>query len=285
MNTIKNMIKSDKLPGAFIFEGSPEVTGVAADNLAKAAVCFDLNYKKNNGEACGVCDSCRKADKNIHPDIIIAESEGENAQSFHIEKVREITENLYLSPNESDKKVYIIKDMQNMTQQGQNALLKSLEEPPPFVIFIITTENIDLLLETVKSRAVKFKLECEHKPADKNTYGVIIENILGKNTDKLAVYQDMLKNLEKSGKSGVLNFYYNLENAARDILIAKIFADDLSGVRFLYFNKVDNLENYAKNYSVKKILELCGKIQEFKSDLEYNVNTRLNISSFFSAII
>ena len=85
LNIIKNMIKSEKFPGTFLFEGMPEITDVFADILAKAAVCRDLDYKKENGEACGVCEACRKAGKNIHPDIIIAEPESDGAQSFHID--------------------------------------------------------------------------------------------------------------------------------------------------------------------------------------------------------
>jgi DNA polymerase III delta prime subunit len=292
---LKNMIKSGRIPGAFIFEGSPEITGAFAAHLAKSAVCYDESHKKNNGEACEICEACRKSEKNMHPDIIIAEPESGGAQSFHIDKVREMIDSLYLSPNESDKKVYIIRDMQNMTVQAQNALLKSLEEPPPFAVFIITAANLDLILETVKSRAVKFSLEQSQQAqilsGDKNNYDEIIKNILDilkKNTDRLAVYQDMIKNLDKSGKSGILNFYLDLENAARDILVAKIFAGNLSGARFLYFNnfnRSDTPEIYAEGYSVKKILGLCEKIQEYKSDLEYNANTRLNISSFFSSIV
>jgi hypothetical protein len=286
------MLKSEKLPGAFIFEGEREITAGLAAVLAKSAVCADSASKKAHGEACGVCEACRKAEKNTHPDIIFAEPESDGAQSFHIDKVREIIDGLYLSPNESEKKVYIIKDMQNMTQQGQNALLKSLEEPPPFVIFIITAANLDLILETVKSRAVKFKIndapESESAAHEsRETHGEIIKNILGGNPDRLAVWQDMLKNLEKSGKTGILNFYHNLENAARDVLIAKIFADNINNARFLYFESggITNLMKYANIYSVNKILELCGKIEDFKSDLEYNANTRLNLSSFFSAVI
>lgn len=277
-SVIKNMVKSGRLPGAFIFEGSPDMTDSFADILAKAVVCADFEYKKAHGLSCGVCSSCRKSGGGTHPDIIITEPESDGARSFHIDKVRGITGGLYLSPNESDKKVYIIRDMQNMTQQGQNALLKSIEEPPPFVIFIITAVNLDLLLETVKSRAVKFSVGDDSARAQDNN-GEIIKNILGKNTDRLAACRDMLKNTEKPG---ILNFYHNLENAARDILIAKVFADDLSGARFLY---LDNPESYAGDYSVKKLFELCGKIQGFKSDLEHNANTRLNISAFFSAIV
>ena len=284
---LKNMIKSGRIPGTFLFEGPPGITGVFADMLAKAAVCSDLEYKKESGEACGACFSCVKASRNIHPDIIISEPENDGARSFHIKKVREeIIDGLYLSPNESSKKIYIIKDMQNMGHEGQNALLKSLEEPPSFAMFIITAASLDLILETVKSRAVKFNLTGGAPDFPRDNHGEIIKNILGRNSDKLAVYQDIIKNLEKTGKPGILNFYYNLENAARDVLIIKVFSDNLDGARFLYFSEnTELLEKYAGDYSVKKILELCGKIREYKSDLEYNANTRLNLSSFFSAII
>ena len=278
---IKNMIKTGRIPGAFIFEGSPELAGSHADMLAKAAVCSDYKYKLEHGGACGACQACAKAAKNIHPDIIIAEPEGEGSQSFHIDKVRELIADLYLAPNESERKVYIIKDMHNMTPQGQNALLKSLEEPPVFVIFIITAQNLDLILETVKSRAVKFSLgEASDSQDD---YADIINNILGGTADKLALYQDIIKKLDKAGKPGVINFYYKLENAVRDILAAKICSSD---IELLYFNnKRELLDNCAVSYSVKKILELYKKIGEHKSDLEYNANMRLNLSSFFSAII
>jgi len=286
------MVRGGKLPGAFIFEGSPEAAGGVAAWLAKAAVCADLAHKQARGEACGACASCRKADAGTHPDIITAEPEGTGARSFHIDKVREIIGGLHLSPSElaGGKKAYIIRDMQDMTQQGQNALLKSIEEPPPFVVFIITAANLDLLLETVKSRAVKFKLEpdgFENAPDDYDCGG-IIRSILGKNGrggDRLAAYQAMLKGLEKSGMA---RFYGELENAVRDIMVAKIFAGDLSRARFLYFGKAgadfELLRDCANNYSAKKIFEMCGKIQEFKSDLEYNANTRLNIAAFLSAV-
>ena len=301
INIIKDMVRAERLPGAFIFEGSPDITEAAAYELARAVVCGDAGYKKEYGGFCGVCLSCRKSGRNTHPDIIVAKPENDGAHSFHIDKVREIIGGIYLSPNESGKKVYIIQSMNNMTPQGQNALLKSLEEPPPFVMFIITAENPDLILETVKSRAVRFSAGnssgsdsagAANDPAETDR---IIRNIFG-NADRLALYQDMLKSFDKSGRAGVLSFYCNLENAARDIIAAKIFADDLSKADFLYFNinnnsssdnnsDISNLEKYAGNYSLRKIFDLCGKIQEFKADLEYNANTRLNISSFFSAAV
>ena len=127
LRIIKDMIKSDKIPGTFIFEGEDEsAKNLISDFLAKAVVCMDTVHKKKFGEPCGICKSCVKAAKSIHSDIIVSEPESEGALSFHISKAREIIEGLYLSPNDSDTKVYIIKDMQNMTPHGQNALLNQL---------------------------------------------------------------------------------------------------------------------------------------------------------------
>ena len=285
---ISDMIRTNRLPGAFIFEGMPDDTNMLANNLARSVACLDLDYKKTHGIACMACSSCLKSLRGSHPDITIAEPEDDGARSFHIAKVREIIDDLYLSPNESSKKIYIIRDMQNMTLQGQNALLKSLEEPPEFAVFIITVTNLDLVLETVRSRAVKFKIE-NKKSIDADNQAIfseVIKNILVKNADVSATYQDVLKNIDKFGKNGVIGFYAELENAVRDILISKIFAgdSDLGNVRFLYFNTsayLETVKTCAKDYSAKKVLELIKKIRHFKSDLEHNANIRLNMTLFF----
>ena len=296
---IKEMIKSDRIPGAFIFESERGgVRDSLAVNLAKTIVCGDINYKKISGEACDMCESCKKADKKIHPDIIIPEPGGDGGasfssiNSFHIDKIRDIIDGLYLAPNESDKKVYIIKDMQNMTQQGQNALLKSLEEPPPFVVFIITVSDGGLILDTVKSRAVRFAPDSaggREKKAPPQAFAEVIRDILAQNPDKFAPYHKLLAaGLEKSDKTEVINFYSYIENALRDIMIAKIFAGADKNTDFLYYAKdSDNSEELNKLsnlYSARKIIDLLKKIRKYKSDLDYNINIRLNLTSFLSGV-
>ena len=284
-NTIKiimEMIKSEKIPSAFIFEGEDEENKkIISEALAKAIICQNNEYKKKNGEGCGICGACIKAQKSIHPDIIVSKSESDGNLSFHIDKARDITGGLYLAPNESERKVYIIQDMHNMTPQGQNALLKSLEEPPPFAVFIITVNNGDLILETVKSRAVKFSMDFKSKAAKKSPqqYEDIISDILSQKSDKLEIYQKLLsKAVDKSGKTEVLNFYSLLENALRDLLVAKIFTPN-------EFNGQNPANDLANTYSTKKILNLSKKIQKYKADLEYNINIRLNLTSFFSTML
>ncbi len=120
--------------------------------LAKAMLC------KGEFKPCGVCSSCKKADANSHPDIIVLEDK-ENKQSFGIKPIRAMKEELYIAPNESNQKVYLIFNGEKMTAEAQNAFLKSLEEPPAFARFIITCDNRKSLLETIISRVTCYTLE------------------------------------------------------------------------------------------------------------------------------
>jgi len=290
---IKELVRSGKIPGAFVFEGDDEENKrIITEVLAKSLVCGDGDYKKRNGEGCGACASCKKADMHIHPDIIVAKSDGEGSLSLHIDKARDIVSGLYLAPNESETKVYIIENMQDMTPQGQNALLKSLEEPPPFAVFIITASDKNQILETVKSRAINFTVGSGGKTAQSQRnpklHEELVLDILAQKPDKLATYQKLLsKALDKSGKNEVLNFYSCLEEALRDILVAKLFdLREAPGIKNFSFLCLDfeKTKNLANTYSTNKILNLSKTISGYKADLDYNVNVRLNLTSFFASI-
>ena len=120
--------------------------------LAKAILC------KSEDPPCDACSVCRKIKSGNHPDVeIFGESGG--ARSFHIESIREIKNTLWLAPNESEQKIYILLNIENMTAEAQNALLKSLEEPPAHARFILTCDNRRSLLDTIISRSTVYTLE------------------------------------------------------------------------------------------------------------------------------
>lgn len=120
--------------------------------LAKAILC------KGENPPCENCSVCRKIESKNHPDVeFFGESGG--ARSFHIESIREIKNSLWLAPNESEQKIYVLLNAENMTPEAQNALLKSLEEPPAHARFILTCDNRRNLLDTIVSRSTVYTLE------------------------------------------------------------------------------------------------------------------------------
>ena len=140
---------------AYIFEGkdgSGKMT--AALNCAAALAC------ENRGDVvpCGECVACRKVFGGFSPDVEII-SRPNDRKTIGVDSVRAVRENLWITPNDGDHRVYIIDDADKMTPEAQNALLISLEEPPPFVVFILLAENSEALLETVRSRATTIRME------------------------------------------------------------------------------------------------------------------------------
>ncbi len=106
---------------------------------------------------CGTCRACDRHMRALAPDVITV-SRGERA-TIGVDAVRAIRESLYVAPSEAERKVYIIEEAHRMTTEAQNALLLSLEEPPPFVVFLLLAEDASLLLETVRSRAPTVRTE------------------------------------------------------------------------------------------------------------------------------
>jgi hypothetical protein len=135
---------------AVIFEGE-EATQAA---IAYACACVCASDKP----PCGKCSDCRKALASIHPDIYFVEGSGAS-QSITVDNIRFVRLDAFKKANEANRKVYIIKNGENMTSEAQNALLKILEEPPEHVIFILTCSNARDLLPTVLSRCQLYVLQ------------------------------------------------------------------------------------------------------------------------------
>lgn len=145
-------LKAGRLSHAVVFEGGDADTRIAlAKYTAAALVCPGEN------PPCGECGSCIKAAAGSHPDIIEV-SAGDGAKTFSVDRIREIRSMAYIFPNESEKKVFILRGADTMTEQAQNALLKILEEPPSFVTFILECRSKSVLLPTVLSRSDVYSL-------------------------------------------------------------------------------------------------------------------------------
>ncbi len=147
---LRHSVDSGRLSHFYLISG-PRGSGkrTLARLLAAAAVCRDGN------KPCLACSACRKAMTSNHPDIITVTDPEHKAVAVKI--VREYREDVYIKPNEADKKVYIFP--QELGTEGQNALLKILEEPPSYGVFILLAENPQQILTTVRSRCTLLQME------------------------------------------------------------------------------------------------------------------------------
>jgi DNA polymerase III subunit delta' len=143
------------LPPSLIFAGP---TGVGK-RLVATATAQALNCTSPIEEplfdACGVCAACTRIARGIHPDLIVVEP-GENG-SIKIEQVRDLVDRAAYRPFEGRRRVVIIDEADALMPPAQNALLKTLEEPPPSSVFILVTSRPDMLLPTVLSRCPRLR--------------------------------------------------------------------------------------------------------------------------------
>ncbi len=117
-----------------------------AQTLAAAYICADQDKRP-----CGVCAGCRKAQGNIHPDIIYL-SAADGKRNITVDQVRQLRAQAYIRPNEAPRKVFVIKNAETMNDNAQNALLKVLEDGPAYLAFLLLSEQPQLLLPTIRSR-------------------------------------------------------------------------------------------------------------------------------------
>lgn len=157
-STILQGIKNNKLTHAYLLTG-PRGTGktTTARLLAKAINCIEINSARErgeeiSGEPCNKCDSCHEISEGRSVDVI----EIDAASHTKVDEIREVIENARFMPTKSKKKVYIIDEVHMLSNSSFNALLKTLEEPPSHVVFILATTEVHKLPATILSRTQRY---------------------------------------------------------------------------------------------------------------------------------
>ena len=142
------------LSHAYILSGPPgSGRHTLARLLAAAMVCTAPPAER----PCGRCAACRKVNEEIHPDVITLAGAGEN-KPISVDQVRALRADAYIRPNEGERKVYLLERAEEMNASAQNAMLKLLEEGPPYAAFLLLAENSSALLQTVRSRCEELAL-------------------------------------------------------------------------------------------------------------------------------
>ena len=150
---IQNAVTEDKVSHAYILNGEKG----SGKKMLASLFAQTLQCEKGGTEPCYECHSCKQAVSGNHPDIIWVTHEKPN--SISVDDIRvQINGDIQVKPYNGKYKIYIVPDADMMTVQAQNALLKTIEEPPAYAIILLLTENANSLLPTICSRCVMLKL-------------------------------------------------------------------------------------------------------------------------------
>lgn len=268
-------IKNKNILHSYLFLGTEGIGKLAmAKQFAKKVLC--LNHTED--ETC-TCKSCTCFNGKNHPDYYIINEAGE---SIKIDTIREITEKAFEKPILSDKKVYIINDFEKMTKEAQNCLLKTLEEPPEFVVIVLISSNENIILNTIKSRCMTIKF---HNIEDKELleyaksqlgYENISENLLKSFDGSIGKAIKLKDNKENYDK--IENLVLNLSN--------KDLVDIMLEGRILYDK--ENIQDildyiivclYSKKNVNEKYINCIKYINECSSRLKSNSNFDMSIDN------
>ena len=151
---LQNAIRMNRVSHAYILNG-PDKSGKM---MLAEAFAIALQCEKKGVEGCMECHSCKQAVNHNQPDIIYLQHEKVNTIS--VNDIREqVNHDIVIKPYSSPYKIYIIDEAEKMNQQAQNALLKTIEEPPSYAVILLLTTNADSFLPTILSRCIRLNLK------------------------------------------------------------------------------------------------------------------------------
>ena len=282
-NKIKNeLIKAfstNSIAHSYIFSGQ---YGIGKKQIAIEFAKMILCLNKDNAP-CGECKSCLELENDNNPDFNIIKPDGK----IKIDQIRQMLEKVYEKPIISDKKVYIIDDAETMTVEAQNCLLKTLEEPPEYIVIILITSNESNLINTIKSRCLKLTFN----PLENSE----IKQYLEKNLDFQNVSETMLEIFEGSiGKALKVKekqeLYNNIETTLSNFSCESVI-DLINNASEIYKGKenINEILEYFNIYFLKKAKEEYNNaskyvkaieiVEDTKKRLVYNSNYEMTIDN------
>ena len=280
VKTLKNIIKNGKIGHAYLFTG-PRGTGKTscAKLFAKTINC--VNNK--DGDACNQCESCNSYNQNSNPDIIEIDAASNNG----VDEIREIKNKANLVPTISKYKVYIIDEVHMLSIGAFNALLKTLEEPPKYIIFILATTEPQKLPSTIISRCQRFDFKNISFEKSKEC----LLNIC--NQEKIEIDDEALNEIVFNSKGGLRDAigmldqsYIYCNGKINKKSVQELFGtvsdvEIMDFVRYLnelnYKNTINKIREWDKNGKdiiliLQKLIEFIKKGLLYKKNIEEKIN-------------
>jgi DNA polymerase-3 subunit delta' len=313
LDNLHNSLIDNKVGHAYAFCG-PE--GIGKRTMAGIFADMLLCIEPSNGKPCGECQACRLHVGGVNPDFRRVAAAG---SGIGVDDIRKMLSDIVIRPMYSKRKVYIIEDAGDMTVQAQNCMLKTLEEPPPYAVIILTAARYESLLETIRSRVtrinfrknsyeeVKLALQIKmgYGEAEAGVIAAWSDGVIGKaleiaGSDEFRTTRDRtineMEKLRKSGIKGIFEaaafFEENretneivfdiMETYFRDILVANVTGNENM---LINKDKKDIIFNNVRNYSSIKLAYIIGQIAAIRREIKQNANFMLAVENLLIKIV
>ena len=255
---LKNIIKNQNFHNGYIFAGTRGVGKTTLGRLfAKALNCS--NYDLESGSTCNVCANCEAIQTNSYLDLI----EIDAASRTGVDDMRELLESVQYRPSQGNYKVYLIDEVHMLSIQSFNALLKTLEEPPAHVIFILATTESNKIPKTIISRCLQFNLkivpdgqiaENLHKVFDNEgvkyddkSLDLLVELAKGSVRDSLTLADQAMSHCDNNlNESEISKLHGVLDLSSTGKLFEAIFSNDVNEVTV----ELERYQSLDVNYEI-----------------------------------
>lgn len=272
--SLKKIVSSGKIPQAFLFSGPKGIGKTSAARILAKIIDCEKNGKKLK-EPCNRCEQCITISKGSNLDVV----ELDAASNRGIEDVRNLRDAVKLSPARAKKKVYIIDEAHMLTTEASNALLKTLEEPPEHVMFILATTNPEKLVETIRSRTTNIVfskakpeellrslqrvVKGEKLKLDKESLSLIARAAGGSFRDAVKLVEQIILEKIKTDTTSIQEFVFKRRAFTTDEFLELLYKKDVKGV----INEVERvsetglgMETFLEDVLVSLRQELLAKL-------------------------
>lgn len=275
LKTIENFLvktkKKDKIAGAYIIYGGDR------KQRDETAVFLSMLLNCKDSPPCGRCASCSQIKKGIHPDVnVILPSKS----VLSIDDVRWVKENIYLTPYSGKKKIYIF-DIEYMKEESANALLKILEEPPPYGVLAIKSSSANFFLPTILSRCQKIRLNYKLPEAEDNdtaAHDEFVEMLkLARTKNFYELFRQIDAFIKDREREDIDTWLGRVVMLYRDACMSKA---ELPEQLIVNKGAGDKITHGAE----EKLLASAEKILDLKRQVRYNINLKLGFDTLFLSI-
>lgn len=256
-------VRDDRLASPYLFSGDNySRKREIACYLSRALNC--RNFR--DGRECA-CDTCVKIENSNHPDVVWIKPV--LGQKIKVEHIRSIIRRLYLRPYAARRKIFILENAENLTEEAQNAFLKTLEESPAGCLIVLMARQKELLLETVVSRCQVVNF-FSNVPTEKPS-ALIKDFLLSRN--RLELLGELAKSIERKELEEILD---SLLIWFRDALICKTNKENLC----INTDKenMPAMKEMASRYSLVKLERVIQEINHLRNLIQHNINHKIILS-------